>query len=284
MIDEHETPPGMTTPSRVLALEGANAREVVDELATEEPLEIRLVTQGAMQRVAVTMRTPGNDFELAAGFLLSEGVIRSIDDIDAISYCIDPAVDVQQRYNIVNVVLAARVIPDFARLERHFTMTSACGVCGKANIEALATRAKPIADDTRLSSEFIAQLPHKMREAQRVFNSTGGLHAAALFRASGTLLAQREDVGRHNAVDKVIGWAILNDSVPLHGCVLLVSGRASYELVQKSIVAGIPALCAISAPSSLAVELARAFNLTLVGFVRGDRANVYAGRERVLSR
>ena len=284
MIDEHETPPGLTTPARVLTLDGANAREVVDELATEEPLEIRLVTRGATERVAVTMRTPGNDFELAAGFLLSEGVIRNIDDIDAISYCVDPAIDVKQRYNIVNVVVAAHVIPDFARLERHFTMTSACGVCGKANIEALATRAQPIVDETSLSSEFIAELPQKMREAQRVFASTGGLHAAALFRDSGMLLALREDVGRHNAVDKAIGWAILNDSVPLHGCVLLVSGRASYELVQKAIVAGVPALCAISAPSSLAVELARAFNLTLVGFVRGERANVYAGRERVLSR
>lgn len=284
MIDEHDTPPGLTTPSLVLALEGANTREVIDELATEEPLEIRLVTHGAAQRIAVTMRTPGNDFELAAGFLLSEGVIRSIDDIDAISYCIDPAIDVKQRYNIVNVVLAAHVTVDFVRLERHFTITSACGICGKANIEALATRAQPIDDDTRLSSEFIAKLPEKMREAQRVFTSTGGLHAAALFGAAGTLLALREDVGRHNAVDKVIGWAILNGRVPLRGCVLLVSGRASYELVQKGIVAGVPALCAISAPSSLAVELARAFNLTLVGFVRGDRANVYAGRERVLLR
>ena len=284
MIDEPDSPPGLTTPSRILVLEGETTREVVDELATEEPLEIRLIARGATETVAVTMRTPGNDFELAAGFLLSEGVIRSIDDIDAISYCIDPAVDVEQRYNIVNVVLAAHVIPDFARLERHFTMTSACGICGKANIEALATRARPIADDTRLSSAFIAELPEKMRQAQRVFASTGGLHAAALFRSGGPLLVLREDVGRHNAVDKVIGWAVLNGSIPLHGRVLLVSGRASYELVQKSIVAGIPALCAISAPSSLAVDLARAFNLTLVGFVRGDRANVYAGRERVLPR
>ncbi|HEU5481233.1 MAG TPA: formate dehydrogenase accessory sulfurtransferase FdhD, partial [Candidatus Tumulicola sp.] len=166
-------------------------------------------------------------------------------------------------------------------LERHFTMSSACGVCGKANIEALQTRAAPIDDSVRIPRSLIAELPDKMRQAQRVFDSTGGLHAAALFDANGALLVLREDVGRHNALDKIAGWALLNDRLPLRGCILLVSGRASYELVQKSIVAGIPVLCAVSAPSSLAVDLARNFNMTLLGFVRGSRSNVYAGRERI---
>jgi FdhD protein len=227
------------------------------------------------------MRTPGNDFELAAGFLLSEGVIRGRHDIAGISYCIDPAVDARQRYNIVNVQLAAESAPSLERLERHFTMNSACGVCGKATIEALQTRAEPIEDFVRISLESIAQLPQKMRDAQRVFESTGGLHACALFDAHGNMRTLREDVGRHNALDKILGWALLNDKFPLQGCVLLVSGRASYELVQKSIVGRIPILCAVSAPSSLAVDLARSFRVTLVGFVRGSRANIYAGSDRV---
>jgi FdhD protein len=276
-----EARPGLTTPARVLAYEDSSAREMVDDLATEEPLEIRLVHGDRTQSVAVTMRTPGSDFELAAGFLLSEGIIASRRDIAGISYCVDPAVDAEQRYNIVNVALAADVRADFERLERHFTMSSACGVCGKASIEALETRARPIDDSLRVDIGLVTSLPDRMRQAQRVFASTGGLHAAALFDGNGTLLALREDVGRHNALDKIAGWALMHDRTPLRGCVLLVSGRASYELVQKSIVAGIPVLCAVSAPSSLAVQLASAFNMTLVGFVRGHRANVYAGTQRI---
>lgn len=276
-----EARPGLTTPARVLAYEDSASREIVDDLATEEPLEIRLVHGERTQSIAVTMRTPGNDFELAAGFLLSEGIIGSRRDIAGISYCVDPAVDAEQRYNIVNVALSAGVQADFDRLERHFTMSSACGVCGKASIEALETRAQPIDDDLRVDIALVTSLPDRMRQAQRVFASTGGLHAAALFDANGTLLALREDVGRHNALDKIAGWALMHDRVPLSGCVLLVSGRASYELVQKSIVAGIPVLCAVSAPSSLAVQLASAFGLTLVGFVRGHRANVYAATQRI---
>ncbi|HET9096670.1 MAG TPA: formate dehydrogenase accessory sulfurtransferase FdhD [Candidatus Baltobacteraceae bacterium] len=280
MIDE-EPRPGLTTPARVLTYDDGRAREIVDDLATEEPLEIRVVAGSQTRSLAVTMRTPGNDFDLAAGFLLSEGVIRRREEIAGISYCIDPQVDAEQRYNIVNVRLAVDSLPALERLERHFTMSSACGVCGKANIEALQTRAERIEDEVRISLSLVAQLPDKMRQAQRVFESTGGLHAAALFDASGELLSLREDVGRHNAVDKIIGWAVLSGRLPLRGCVLLVSGRASYELVQKSIVAGIPILCAVSAPSSLAVDLARNFGMTLLGFVRGSRANVYAGRERI---
>lgn len=280
MIEEQPRP-GLTTSARVIAYDGDSSREIVDDLATEEPLEIRLVTGSKTRSVAVTMRTPGNDFELAAGFLVSEGIVTRRDEIAGISYCIDPAVDSQQRYNIVNVQLAASSAPPLERLERHFTMNSACGVCGKATIEALATRAKRLDDPVRVTPAFIASLPEKMREAQRVFASTGGLHAAALFDARGTLVILREDVGRHNALDKIAGWGLLNDRLPFTGCVLLVSGRASYELVQKSIVAGIPVLCAVSAPSSLAVDLARGFGITLAGFVRGSRANVYTGTERI---
>lgn len=228
------------------------------------------------------MRTPGNDFELASGFLYSEGVLRSRAHLAGMSFCVDPAVDAAQRYNIVNVTLSAEAAPELERLERHFTMTSACGVCGKSSIEALQTRAAPLDDPLRVDSATIGALPEKMRAAQRVFASTGGLHAAALFDASGALLALREDVGRHNAVDKIVGWALIENRLPLRGCILMVSGRASYELVQKSAVAGIPVLCAVSAPSSLAVGLAEAFGLTLLGFVRAGRANVYTGRERIV--
>lgn len=281
MIEESR--PGLTTAARIVAYDGEKVRETVDDLATEEPLEIRLVAGTQMRSVAVTMRTPGNDFELTAGFLLSEGVVTRRDEIAGISYCIDPQVDAEQRYNIVNVQLAPGALPPLERLERHFTMSSACGVCGKANIEALQTRAARIDDPLRISLQQIAQLPEKMRNAQRVFESTGGLHAAALFDTNGALLVLREDVGRHNALDKIVGWALLNDRLPLSGCVLLVSGRASYELLQKSIVARIPVVCAVSAPSSLAVDLAQNFGVTLLGFVRGTRANVYAGKERITS-
>lgn len=273
--------PGLTTPARVLTFEDRSQREVVDDLATEEPLEIRLLLGGRTQTAAVTMRTPGNDFELAAGFLYSEGIVASRDEIGGISYCIDPAVDAEQRYNIVNVAIPGAEARPLERLERHFTMSSACGVCGKASIEALQTRAPRIEDSLKVNVAFIEALPEKMREAQRVFASTGGLHAAALFDANGELLALREDVGRHNALDKIVGWALMNGKLPLRGCVLLVSGRASYELLQKSIVAGIPIVCAVSAPSSLAVQLAAEFGITLLGFVRGSRFNVYTHRARV---
>ncbi len=274
--------PGLTTPAAMIALEAQRRRELVDDLATEEPLEIRLAAQGATQSLAVTMRTPGNDFELAAGFLFSEGVAPKRDDIIGISYCVDPAVGEEQRYNIVTVELAG-TMPALERLERHFTVNSSCGVCGKSSIEALQVRARPIADQFQISSDFVTKLPDKMRSAQYIFASTGALHASALFDKAGNLIALREDVGRHNALDKIIGWALLNDRLPLRESVLLVSGRASYELVQKSITAGIPIVCAVSAPSSLAVETARAFNVTLCGFVRGTRCNVYTVPDRIIA-
>jgi FdhD protein len=272
----------LTTPAAVLALEREHRRELVDDLATEEPLEIRLAAGGQTRSLAITMRTPGNDFELAAGFLFSEGVVSARDDIVGIEYCVDPSIDAEQRYNIVTVELAGDM-PALERLERHFTVNSSCGVCGKASIEALQVRAQPIADQLQVSYEFVAELPDKMRSAQRIFASTGGLHASALFDKRGNLLTLREDVGRHNALDKIIGWALLNGRLPLRECVVLVSGRASYELLQKSVTAGIPIVCAVSAPSSLAVETARAFNVTLCGFVRGSKCNVYSAPERIIA-
>ncbi len=281
MMSESERP-GLTTSTRLLAVRGTSSSEIADDLATEEPLEIRLAGAAVTKSVAVTMRTPGNDFELAAGFLFSEGVVRSREEITTISYCIDPEIDREQQYNIVNVTLAGENVPALERLERHFTINSACGVCGKATIEALQTRAGRIEDSVQIDARILETLPERMRQAQRVFAATGGLHAAALFDERAQLLALREDVGRHNAVDKVLGWAFMQARLPLHGCMLLVSGRASFELVQKSIVAGIPILCAVSAPSSLAVRLADAFGLTLIGFLRQERANVYTGRGRIM--
>ncbi len=274
--------PGLTTPAAVLALEREHRRELVDDLATEEPLELRLAAGGQTRSLAITMRTPGNDFELAAGFLYSEGVVSARDDIAGIAYCVDPSIDAEQRYNIVTVELAGDM-PALERLERHFTVNSSCGVCGKASIEALHVRAQPIADQLQVSYDFVAELPDKMRSAQRIFAATGGLHASALFDKRSNMLALREDVGRHNALDKIIGWALLNHRLPLRECVVLVSGRASYELLQKSVTAGIPIVCAVSAPSSLAVETARAFNVTLCGFVRGSKCNVYSALERIIA-
>ena len=279
MIEER---PGRSTQVRVVRYDGASGRDVFDEVVTEEPLELRLVAGGVARTLAVTMRTPGNDFELAAGFVTNESIVRSRDEIANISYCIDPAVDPVQRYNIVNVELRAAHLPDVTRFERHFTMTSACGVCGRANLEELRDLGiEPLVDDVRVGIETIYALPERMRDAQRVFAATGGLHAAALFSPDGAPLAVREDVGRHNAVDKLVGWAQMSGRLPLRGSMLFVSGRASYEILQKAAVARIPIVGSVSAPSSLAIDLAREFNITLLGFVRGTRANLYCARERI---
>lgn len=270
--------------SRVEALEIApNTRRVgSDVVATEEPLEIRVLTGGRTLPVAVTMRTPGSDFELAAGFLLAEGVIGSRGAIRRISYCVDRDVGEDQRYNIVNVELASGLPVELAPLERHFSITSACGVCGKASLEALRLRGvEEVESEIVVEPSVLAGLNAKLRAAQPLFESTGGLHASALFSTSGELLALREDVGRHNALDKLVGWSLLNDKMPLRDSIVLVSGRASYELVQKALVARVPVLCSVSAPSSLAVDLATAFGVTLVGFLRGERFKVYARPERV---
>jgi len=253
-----------------------------DELAVEEPLEFRVRAGGVQRSLAITMRTPGHDFELAAGFLLSEGLIAGRQDIARIAYCVDPQIDGEQRYNIVQVVLQGEELPDLTTFTRHFTVGSACGVCGRAGLETLRGRGcTALAPGPVIHPEVITALPQRLYAVQGLFSRTGGLHAAALFDPVGELLVSREDIGRHNALDKLIGWALLEGRLPLASGVLLVSGRASYEIVQKALVAGIPIVCAVSAPSSLAVHLAREFGMTLVGFVRGARFNVYAGVERI---
>ncbi len=273
---------GRTARRRVLRLAlPAGSAERADLLAAEEPLGIRIDGEA----VSLTMRTPGDDIDLAAGFLVSEGIIGSADDLASIRICSGDSCghgDHDGAGNIADVTLrpgAAR--PAAAR--RNFLTTSACGVCGKASIEELSVRPgfRLSADQVRVSPGVLAGLPDALRAAQRVFDRTGGLHAAGLFTAAGQLLAVREDVGRHNAVDKIVGWALREGRLPLSGCVLLVSGRASFELVQKAVLAGIPVLAAVSAPSSLAAELAEDAGLTLVGFLRGSSMNVYAGAQRI---
>ena len=254
-----------------------------DTLAVEEPLEIRV----SGTPLAVTMRTPGHDVELATGFFLSEGIIRHGDDVAAAIHCGGPGTGGQENtYNVLDVGLAPHVPAPAPSAERNFYTTSSCGVCGKASIEAVRTVSHfGVADpELRVAPELLASLPDALREHQAVFDKTGGLHAAGLFDATtGELLVLREDVGRHNAVDKVVGWAAQNGRLPLRNTVLQVSGRASFELVQKAVMAGIPVLSAVSAPSSLAVELADEAGLTLLGFVRGINLNVYAHPGRVLA-
>lgn len=250
-----------------------------DTLAAEEPMEIRVNGRP----LTVTMRTPGGDFDLAIGFLVSEGVVHSADDVASVRYCAGATADGGNTYNVVDVGLAAHVPPPDASLERSFYTTSSCGLCGKASLEAVRTSsAWSVAEDQlRVTPELLSTLPDRLREAQRVFDSTGGLHAAGLFDADGNLVCVREDVGRHNAVDKVIGHALREGLVPLRNSMLMVSGRASFELVQKAVMAGIPLLAAVSAPSSLAVDLADDNGLTLVGFLRGSSMNIYAGTDRI---
>lgn len=247
-----------------------------DFLAVEEPLEIRLEFAGKQHSLSITMRTPGADFDLASGFLLTEGIIDRFDQISKIEHC-----DAQK--NIVNVELASDVKIDFQRLQRHFYTSSSCGVCGKTSIEALQINACPdlSQNPTTIDASLIHSLPEKLREAQIVFSTTGGLHAAALFDRLGHLILLREDVGRHNAVDKLIGAQFRAGKFPLSENLLLVSGRASFELVQKALMAGAPILAAVGAPSSLAVELAENFGMTLMGFVRDQRFNIYCGAGRI---
>lgn len=274
------TPTRSKTKATVWLIENGKVRSRSDQLATEEPLEIRLAFP--RQTVAVTMRTPGADFELAAGFLYSEGVIGCREDIQRISYCVDNLVDGEQRYNIVNITLREGLNPDLQPLQRHFYTTSACGVCGKANLEALRLRNyPPIPAGRTVTPEIIYTLPNKLRAAQSVFDATGGLHAAALFDTQGQLLTIHEDVGRHNALDKLIGSALLNGQLPLNNHIVMVSGRSSFEILQKSTAAGVPIVCSVSAPSSLAVSIAKEFGIALIGFLRGEKFNVYTGLERI---
>jgi FdhD protein len=276
-----ERPPlrGASVDTRVLAVENGVGRDRHDRLAGEEPLEIRAAgpRQEAV-RVAVTMRTPGHDFELAAGFLHSEGLLSSSVELAEIKYCTDIELG-EQAYNVVTVHLRRAFEAEL--VQRNFGMTSACGVCGKASIDSIEVASDPLPAGPVVHASVIAVLPERLRAAQRTFDRTGGLHATGLFTAEGEVVLVREDVGRHNALDKVIGNRMLAGATPLGTSVALVSGRASFELVQKAAVAGIPVLCAVGAPSSLAVDAARRLGLTLVGFVRDGRFNVYAGAARV---
>jgi FdhD protein len=257
-----------------------------DVLAAEEPLEIRLLWEEAgevvRKPIAVTMRTPGDDFELSAGFLYGEGIITGQRDLVDISYCTDE--DEDQRLNIVNVTLRPGLSFDMSKLERNFYTTSSCGVCGKAALDALEVQGCVVLPDgTMVDAATICALPGKLREAQAVFERTGGLHASGLFTPDGELVSLREDVGRHNAFDKLVGEQLLAGRTPLDGHIVMLSGRASFELLQKALVARIPLVAAVGAPSSLAVELAGAFNITLCGFVKADGMNVYTGEQRVRS-
>jgi FdhD protein len=265
----------------VLRLTPDGERRRPDQLAVEEPLEIRVRGRA----LAVTMRTPGHDVELAHGFLLTEGVIEGVTDVRDARYCDSVDDEGRNTYNVLDVGLAEGVPEPETGVERNFYTTSSCGVCGKASLDAVRLRSKhsPAEDDVRVAAGALAGLPDALRRHQQVFDRTGGLHAAGLFTADGTLLVVREDVGRHNAVDKVLGWALLQGRIPARGCVLVVSGRASFELAQKAVMAGVPVLAAVSAPSSLAVELADECGLTLAGFVRGGSMNVYTHFGRIVT-
>jgi len=247
-----------------------------DFLAAEEPLEIRI----GENPLSVTMRTPGHDVELAAGFLFTEGLVQRREQIAALENVTSD--DDGKRGNVVRAELSSEALPDFEKLRRHFFAASSCGICGKASIDAVRSRLLRTPNpDFRVAPNLLVSLPEALRSAQDVFERTGGLHAAALFDSGGKLLIVHEDIGRHNAVDKVVGWALLNGRIPLSDCVLLVSGRGGFEIIQKAIVAGIPVVASVSAPSSLAVQLARELRLTLIGFLRGNRFVVYAGEDRV---
>jgi FdhD protein len=268
----------VTSRRRVIRVVGPGVTVRPDTLVAEEPLEIRV--GGAP--LTVTMRTPGHDFDLAAGFLVSEGVVRRADEVAGIRYCAG-ASDDGNTYNVLDVMLSPGVPAPDPSLERNFYTTSSCGLCGKASLDAVRTTAAwSVRDDPlRLGAAIVAELPDRLRAAQQIFARTGGLHAAGVFSADGRLLCLREDVGRHNAVDKVLGWALREDRLPLRGKLLLVSGRASFELVQKAVMAGIPLLAAVSAPSSLAADLAADAGLTLIGFLRGSSMNVYSAAHRL---
>jgi len=267
---------GLTAKRRVLRIEDGGKQVVFDTVAAEEPLEIRV--DGTA--LAVTMRTPGNDFELAAGFRVTEGIVDRAEQIRTLRYCVGD--DETQEFNVLNADLSSDA-PGRSVGERSFVTTSACGLCGKTSIDTVRARSSfDVRDDSvTVTPSLLASLPDRLRVAQRVFDRTGGLHAAGLFTADGELVCLREDVGRHNAFDKVIGWAALERRLPLRSHVILASGRASFELTQKALMAGIPVLASVSAPSSLAVQLAEEAGMTVVGFLRGKTMNVYVGEERV---
>lgn len=273
-------------PVTISVVRGSSRQLRDDRVAVEEPLEIRLgyeLPEGrAETSISITMRTPGNDAELATGFLFTESIIRDPSDIALVKPCGSPAPD-SGNTNVIRVELESGISVDLDRLQRHFYTTSSCGVCGKTSLDALrvsGASSRPL-DGTRFDRAMLSGLPDKLRAAQKVFDETGGLHAAAAFNVAGDIIVSHEDVGRHNAVDKVVGTLLAEGQLPANELGLLVSGRASFELMQKALIAGMPLLAAVSAPSSLAVDLAREFNVTLVGFLRDDTFNIYAAEERI---
>lgn len=276
----------------IVRVSGGHSSTEMDQLAVEEPLEIRLAYGSKGEReqrsISITMRTPGDDLDLVAGFLYTEGILRGPEEIQEIRHCGVPSPNTGLR-NVVKVELTPERVPDLHRLERHFYTTSSCGVCGKNSLEALKTVGKPIFDDRMpsIEPEMVSTLPAKLRCVQACFDRTGGLHASALFDSNGNLMRLREDIGRHNALDKLIG-SYLRDGrdgqvggVPPRETVLLLSGRVSFELMQKAVVARFPVVAAVGAPSSMARDLALRFNVTLIGFVREDRINIYSGQQRL---
>jgi FdhD protein len=281
-VQRHRSPVHLE--QSILRLTGDTWHEEADALAVEEPLEIRLrwwEHEGLTEEsIAITMRTPGADFELATGFLFSEGIVRGKHDFFEVGYCLEETEE--QYYNVVSMTLMPETRFDMSRLDRHFYTTSSCGVCGKSTLEALETQGCDVLEPSfAVDPGVIQALPERLRDAQDVFEQTGGLHAAGLFDLEGSLLTLREDVGRHNALDKVIGTEVMASRNSLDERILLLSGRASFELLQKSLMARIPIVAAVGAPSSLALELAYSFGITLIGFVRPDSLNVYTHPERL---
>lgn len=272
---------------RVRRVSTESARPADDLVAVEEPMEIRVAfgpeDSRAARSLSVTMRTPGSDFELAVGFLFTEGILTEAVQVRSVEFC-GPPVPGRRTSNIVRVDLAPDVKVDLERLQRHFFTTSSCGICGKASLDALHVHGIETTHPDRpcVDGEVIRGLPGRLREGQALFDRTGGLHAAALFEPDGTRLALREDVGRHNAVDKLLGWAFREGRTPLVDRLMVVSGRASFEILQKALVAGVPILVAVGAPSSLAVEMAERFGMTLVGFASDRRYNLYSGAQRII--
>lgn len=264
-----------------ITAKGSNTRS--DLMAVEEPMEIRLgygpVNDRQQINLAVTMRTPGHDFELATGFLYTEGIIDSFDQVERIKYCVDRGKQ-DEKDNVVRVELKPDVLVYTEKVLRNFYASSSCGVCGKASIEAVRINLRPLMGRLKVSTKDILTLPGKLRQAQQIFEHTGGLHAVGLFTAKGKLLRTREDVGRHNAMDKIIGASLVEREIPLSESIIIVSGRASFELVQKALRAGVPVMAAVGAPSSLAVALARENDMTLLGFVKEGGFNLYCGEKR----
>ena len=263
-----------------------SSHENDDLVAVEEPLEIRLgygdKSKRVQRSISVTMRTPGNDFELATGLLYNEGVIQSYDEIEGIHFCEDTGKQ-EEKENVVRIELKYGIEPDISSLERNFYTNSSCGVCGKTSIDSLEIKECPVIpnDSPVISRELLINIPEMLRESQSIFEYTGGLHGSGLFSEQGELILMREDIGRHNALDKLIGAMLFKNEMPLFNYILLVSGRAGFELVQKAVMAGIPILAAVGAPSSLAVELAERFKITLVGFLKKNYFNVYTGHSRI---